>query len=217
MQSQPEGDLKWILVYQDHLTKFIQLRPIKSKCAPEIAYQLLYMFSIFEAPSILQSDNGRKSVITDLSEMGAGLKLVLGKPRHSQSQESIEQANRDIEDMSTTWLQSNSIIHWDGGLRFVQVMKNRAFHQGIKCSPCEAMFGQPMKVGLKTSNLPDDATDDIFTKEELEKVVSGEHGNEQNILPEDPVADIHVETPNGTRNDLVDDADMEGPVLVDVN
>ena len=27
MQSQP-GDLKWILVYQDHLTKFLQLRPV---------------------------------------------------------------------------------------------------------------------------------------------------------------------------------------------
>ena len=25
MQSQPDGDLKWILVYQDHLTKFVQL------------------------------------------------------------------------------------------------------------------------------------------------------------------------------------------------
>ena len=38
MQSQPDGDLKWILVYQDHLTKFVQLRPVMSKRAPEIAY-----------------------------------------------------------------------------------------------------------------------------------------------------------------------------------
>ena len=57
MQSQPDGDLKWILVYQDHLTKFVQLHPVTSKRAPEIAYQLLDIFSIFGAPSILQSDN----------------------------------------------------------------------------------------------------------------------------------------------------------------
>ena len=57
MQSQPDGDLKWVLVYQDHLTKFVQLRPVTSKRAPEIAYQLPDIFSIFEAPSILQSDN----------------------------------------------------------------------------------------------------------------------------------------------------------------
>ena len=58
IQSQPEGDFKWIVVYQDHLTKFVQLRPLTSKHAP-VSYQLLDTFSIFEAPSILQSDNGR--------------------------------------------------------------------------------------------------------------------------------------------------------------
>ena len=119
MQSQPDGDLKWILVYQDHLTKFVQLRPVTSKRAPEIAYQLLDIFSIFGAPSILQSDNGREfvnSVITELSAMWDGLKIVHGKPRHSQSQGSVERANRDIEDMLMTWLQSNSTTHWGDGL-----------------------------------------------------------------------------------------------------
>ena len=79
MQSQPDGDLKWILVYQDHLTKFVQLRPVTSKRAPKIAYQLLDIFSIFGAPSILQSDNGGdfvNSVITELSVMWNGLKIV---------------------------------------------------------------------------------------------------------------------------------------------
>ena len=65
------------------------------------------------------------------------------------------------------------------------------------------MFGQPMKIGLKTSNLPNDTIEDIFTETELEKVVSGEHGDEQNNLTEDPVEEIHVETPNETSNDLV--------------
>ena len=86
MQSQPDGDLKWVHVYQDHLTKFVQLRPVTSKRAPEIAYQLPDIFSIFGAPSILQIDNGREfvnSVITELSAMWDGLKIVHGKPRHS--------------------------------------------------------------------------------------------------------------------------------------
>ena len=63
-------------------------------------------------------------------------------------------------------------------------MENRAYHGGI-----EAMFGQPMKVGLKTSNLPDDATDDIFAEEDLEKMISGQDGDEQN----DPIEDLTVE------------------------
>ena len=103
MQSQPDRDLKWILVYQDHLTKFAQLSPVTSKRAPEIAYQLLDIISIFGAPSILQSENGREfvnSVITELSAIWDILKIVHGKP--DQSQGSVECANRDIEDMLMT-------------------------------------------------------------------------------------------------------------------
>ena len=48
------------------------------------------------------------------------------------------------------------------------------------------MFGQPMKVGLKTSNLPDNAIDDIFAKEKLQKLISGQDRDEQNDPTEDP-------------------------------
>ena len=55
MQTMPDGEYKWLLVYQDHFTKFIQLRPIKSKCAKDVAEALLDIFSIFGVPIILQS------------------------------------------------------------------------------------------------------------------------------------------------------------------
>ena len=48
MQSQPDGDLKWILVYQDHLTKFVQLRPVKSKRAPELLISCLIYLAYLE-------------------------------------------------------------------------------------------------------------------------------------------------------------------------
>ena len=60
MQSQADNDYKFIFVYQDHLTKFVQLRPLKTKTAEEVAYVLLDIFTIFGDPSILQSDNGRE-------------------------------------------------------------------------------------------------------------------------------------------------------------
>ena len=106
--------------------------------------------------------------------------------------------------MLMTWLQSNSTTHWGDGLRFIQVMKNRAYEEGIKCSPCEAMFGQPMKNGLKTSNLLDDANDDIFTEEELENIISGQDGDKQNDPTEDPTVE---------ETDLPDINDAEGSVL----
>ena len=99
MQSQPDGELKWILVYQDHLTKFVQLRPTKPKRAPKIAYILLDIFSIFGAPNMFQSDNGRKfvnSVIVELFSRWEGLKMVHGTPTHSQSQGPVECYNRNV-------------------------------------------------------------------------------------------------------------------------
>ena len=83
-------------------------------------------------------------------------------------------------------------------------MKNRAYHEGIKYSPYEVMFGQPVRVGLKTSNIPDDAVYDISGEEELEKIISGQDGDEQNDPTEDPTIE---------ENDLPDITDAEGSVL----
>ena len=58
MQSSPDRDMKFILVYQDHLTKSVLLRSLHSKSADEVAYHLLYIFTTFGAPNILHPDNG---------------------------------------------------------------------------------------------------------------------------------------------------------------
>ena len=57
-------------------------------------------------------------VINELRAMWDGLKIVHGKPRHSQTQGSVERVNRDNEDMLMTWLQSNSTTHWGDDLQF---------------------------------------------------------------------------------------------------
>lgn len=85
-------------------------------------------------------------------------------------------------------------------------MKNRAYHDGIKCSPYEAMFGQPMKCGLKTSNLPDDVIEDISTEEELEALIlSAQPTNHDDDYQEDTastaagtqvVSDVPADTPD---------------------
>ncbi|XP_072398083.1 KRAB-A domain-containing protein 2-like [Diabrotica undecimpunctata] len=62
-QSQADGDYNFIMVYQDHLTKFVQLRSLKTKRAEEVAYHLLEVFIIFGAPHILHSDHGENSQI----------------------------------------------------------------------------------------------------------------------------------------------------------
>ncbi|XP_041357862.1 KRAB-A domain-containing protein 2-like [Gigantopelta aegis] len=93
MQSMCQGQHKWIMVYQDHLTKFCILHPLKH--ASEVAYQLLDIYLLLGAPSILQSDNGSEftaQVITELKQMWPELVIVHGKPKHPQIQGSVERA-----------------------------------------------------------------------------------------------------------------------------
>lgn len=100
------------------------------------------------------------------------LHIVHGKPRHSQSQASVERANQDIENMLFTGMSDYVTTQWSEGLRFVQFMKNRSYHSGIKMSPYEALFGSHPKVGLEASSLPDSILARLQSEEELEEALS---------------------------------------------
>ncbi|XP_071132787.1 KRAB-A domain-containing protein 2-like [Mytilus edulis] len=158
MQSMPDGDFKFIMNYQDHLTKFGVIESLSSKRAAEVAYKLLTnVFLVFGAPHILQSDNGREftaNIILELKQLWPELVIVHGKPRHPQSQGSVERSNGDVHDMLVSWMRDNKTTKWATGIKFVQFQKNRHNHSGIKRSPYEAMFGCPPKVGLASSPIP---------------------------------------------------------------
>ena len=170
MQSSPQGKFKWIMVYQCHLTKFVILRPLSSKRAAEVAFQLLDIFLLFDAPAILQCDNGTKFtalVINELKEMWPQLTMAHGKPRHPQSQGSVERANGDIKDMLVAWMSDNNTQDWTVGLKFVQQQKNCAHHAGINLTPYKAMFGEDPKVGLTSSSLPPELLETLQSEDDL--------------------------------------------------
>ncbi len=49
------------------------------------------------------------------------LKIVHEKSRHSQSQGLVERANPDIENMLSTWLETNNTIKWLKGIKFINL------------------------------------------------------------------------------------------------
>ena len=66
---------------------------------------------LFGAHVTLQSDNESEftsPVIAELKEVWPKLTLVHGKPRHPQSQGSVERANGDIKDMLVAWMADNN-------------------------------------------------------------------------------------------------------------
>uniref|UniRef100_A0A8C5Q829 Integrase catalytic domain-containing protein n=1 Tax=Leptobrachium leishanense TaxID=445787 RepID=A0A8C5Q829_9ANUR len=188
-QSQPDGKFKFLPVYQDLVTKFVVLKPLTSKRADEVP-NLLDIFLLFGTPSILHSDNGRdfcNKILESVTQLWPEIKMVNGKPRHSQSQGSGERANQDIENMLTTWMADNQTNKWSEGVRFVQFMKNRAYHSAIQRSPYEAMFGCAAKVGL-SSIIPQSVLHSINTEEDLEKFDSQETvimRSQSNVTQED--------------------------------
>lgn len=205
-QSLPDKQYKWILNYQDHATKFLFLRPMETKRAEEVASNLLSIFLLIGAPKILQSDNGREfvnKVILELKDLWPECIIVHGRPRHPQSQGSIERSNQDVENMIRAWMADTNCKKWSVGLQFVQWQKNCSFHRTIGRSPYKALLGCEPKVGLASSNIPSALAKTLTTEEELMKIM-----NEEDSVVE--ISDAH----EGVADE---DADITNVVLEEKN
>ncbi|CAF0900380.1 unnamed protein product [Brachionus calyciflorus] len=157
MQTLPYGEYKWLMVYQDHFTKFIQLRPLRAKMAIEVASAIMDVFSILGEPYLLQSDNGREfrnQILLSFKSMWPDVSFVHGRARHPQSQGSVERANADIKKKLEIWMIENKSTKWSVGINFVQLKKKHSHHTGIKCTPHKAVFGFETPLGFSSTSYP---------------------------------------------------------------
>uniref|UniRef100_A0A914CSJ4 Integrase catalytic domain-containing protein n=1 Tax=Acrobeloides nanus TaxID=290746 RepID=A0A914CSJ4_9BILA len=164
LQACPDDEFKFIMVYQDHLTKFVVLKALKTKTASEVVEHLIEIFAIFGAPQILHSDNGREfanQLVRRLVWRWPECRVVYGKPRHSQSQGSVERCNQDIQRILCTWLRDHNTISWVRALPMVQTMKNRRYHTGIG--------GHHLKQCSENNNFPTEEERDLDVDDEEDK------------------------------------------------
>lgn len=143
-QLENDGPWKWVFHYQDHLTKFCFLAPLKQKSAVEVAGRLKHVFNVIGAPLILQSDNGREfrnKVMSKLIARWPRCKYIHGRPRYPQSQGSIERANGSVKNMIMSYMSDNDTTHWAKGLEDIQWTRNNLWHRTIRRTPFEAVFG----------------------------------------------------------------------------
>ena len=152
MSSMPIRSFKYIFVYQDHLTKFCLLMPLRTKRARAVYLCLLKAITTLGCPMILQTDNGTEFSFNEkLRKIWPKLKIIKSRARHPQSQGSVERANGDISDLIRCWLEENNSTDWVKALPFIQLQKNSAVNRTIKCSPYRAVFGQdPHPLNLLT-------------------------------------------------------------------
>lgn len=180
----PDGEYKWLLVYQDHFTKFVSLRPLKNKEAYGVAVELFKIFADKGAPIILQTDNGREftaEVVRHIMSIFPSTKLINGRPRHPQTQGSVERANQDVENMLRSWLKDNNTTKWSIGCFVVQSRKNDSHHRTIGRTPFRALFGRKKRSDMHVDNIPAGLLGNIETEEELEELIE----NDGPLLVED--------------------------------
>ena len=120
VQARPDGQFKWILVFQDHFTKRVSLRAIRQKSGLDVANALIDIFAETGAPRLLHSDNGREFKnrnVRALKTLFPAMDFVHGRSRYPASQGSVEKANHDIERMLTCWLHENKCPNWVLGMQ----------------------------------------------------------------------------------------------------
>uniref|UniRef100_A0A8C0K3S7 KRAB-A domain containing 2 n=1 Tax=Canis lupus dingo TaxID=286419 RepID=A0A8C0K3S7_CANLU len=207
MQSNADGEFKFILYYQDHLTKFIILRPLKAKQAHEVVSVLLDIFTILGTPRMLESGSGvefTNQVVNELNEVWPDLKIVCGKHHPGQGPGSLERASHDVKNMVNAWMQSNRSRRWAEGLRFMQMVKNQLFDVSLQQSPYEAMFGFKAKLGLYSSHLPRETVAVLQTEEELE--IAEEQLESSLWIRQEERAEVGAD-----RSDMDEDLDPTAP------
>jgi hypothetical protein len=111
-------------------------------------------------------------VINQLVSRWPSCKIVNGRPRHQQSQGSVERSNQDVENMLRAWLKDNNSTNWSLGNYFVQWQKKSSCHRIIKRTPYKALFGVDFPVGLFSTDLPTETFREITTEEDLEEVLT---------------------------------------------
>src|SRR5947208_7027215 len=118
---------------------------MKTKSSKEVASNLFDLFMVFGAPTILQSDNGRefksKDIINDLKRLWPNMKIINGRPRHPQSQGSVERGNQTLKNKLSAWLHDNQRSDWTFGLKFVIHSMNTSESSATKYTPYNMVFG----------------------------------------------------------------------------
>ena len=165
---------RFLLVYQDHLTKYIVLRPLKTKTAVEVSQTLMEIFCLIGPRHILQSDNGREFKNVNLAamirELWPGCKIVHGKPRHPESQGSVERVNREIKKVLSSLMRTAQDPCWIKYVNQAQHSVNTSPHSTLENrSPYRVLFGREPIKGLGDLGIPDVITNDVITEENLNR------------------------------------------------
>ena len=152
----------------------------------EVAYALVNIFKNIGVPLIIHTDNGKEfaslangakhihisdsdtnELIGHIRDMWPGAIMVKGRPRHSESQGSIERSNRLVQVRIGAWMRANGSKAWSIALPFIQWGINTDWHSGTRARPYELRFGQRAQCGLSSAPLTPKMQNSLRTEQDL--------------------------------------------------
>ena len=141
------------------------------------------------APLILQSDNGREFknslLLNILNENWPSTKIIHEKPRHPETQGSVERANQDIKRHFTAMMFENSDNSWVKYVRQVQYKENTNFYSNIGMTPFQALVHHKPPQDFIELGIPIEAIDNIWSEEDIERVTEEMNNPSTPLRPEE--------------------------------
>ncbi|CAF1543778.1 unnamed protein product [Rotaria magnacalcarata] len=206
LQNAHDGDYGYVLVYQDYLTKFTQLRPLKTKSPIELGTTLMDIFCIFGPPLVLQSSADlhieNSAIQQTLEAVWPGIRLY--QDDSSQWRETAKLRNEQIRSMIAAWMFVNNNPRWSYGLKFVQLTLNSNINNELKRSPYEALFKMLPVLRPATVTLSSTTTDMSLQPQQQQHIQQQQqqhHHHSQLLQPTAAVVPPSSHSPSGSANE----------------
>lgn len=160
MMSMPvtvDGSTPYIYIMSviDIFSRFVFLRPLKSKESAEVAENLLNIYNEHGTPQILQSDQGTafKGVVKTLCEV-LKVRIIKSSAYSPQTQGKDERSHRTWkEKIKFDVVNCDEELNWVENLPIYQLLYNESPHSSLgMATPFEVYFGrQPNRLVLRLS------------------------------------------------------------------
>jgi hypothetical protein len=142
---------KYVLVIRDHFSRLVIIRPLQSKSAKAVAFELSWTCNLVGFPLILQTDNGGEvkgeDVLLELINISPYSHAIQGRVRTPRDQGLVERANRMIKGMiikAVAVMKENGVTNanWVSAIPRVMAGCNSGHNKGKnELSPYRVVFG----------------------------------------------------------------------------
>ena len=201
------SEFKVIFHLRCHFSRFSWAKPQRTKSMSETISNIREFCWTFEPPIIIQTDNGREfgaDIYKLCDEFHEIQSIIHGRPRHPQTQGSIERANRTLLNKLANFLSNcdeESRRRWHIFLPKVLYSINHTVTSATKKTPAEVVFGRRSLAPTEVEDLLDSEFqyEDLAHSDLTEEVPEAFPNPEQNLeSPEEATVEITEKSRNSS-------------------